>query len=73
MRWAMAVGLLLAGCAPRGEWKRDPEVQAKVFSECMASLPKGPEVTRYNDWAEVVEECNDTARDIATRWVEPTP
>ena len=63
--------VLLGACEPKGRFVRDNDVQAKVFAACMAALPAGPERTHYNDWAEVVEECNDAARDIATRWEDP--
>jgi hypothetical protein len=42
-------------------------IRREVFKECMAALPKGPEVTHYNDWNEVVESCNEVARNISYR------
>jgi len=33
----------------------------RLFKECMASLPLGPQTTHYNDWSEVVDSCEDVA------------
>ena len=33
----------------------------RIFKECMASLPLGPQTTHYNDWSEVVDSCEDVA------------
>lgn len=51
---------------------RDPTVdqcQRKVlFDQCMKTLPKGPNKTVYNDWAEVVEECNKISTSQSRRF-----
>jgi hypothetical protein len=33
-------------------------LRRELFAECMKLLPAGPNHTKYNDWAEVVETCN---------------
>jgi hypothetical protein len=33
----------------------------RIFKECMAALPAGPQSTHYNDWSEVVDSCGDAA------------
>ena len=38
----------------------DPEVMVYVFEKCMKSA-SGPQVTRYNDWDEAIQECRLTA------------
>lgn len=55
------VGLMLVGC-----WEVEPEVhdqcmRREIFKECLAALPAGPKQTQYNDWAEVVRECETAA------------
>ncbi len=39
----------------------DISKQVELYKMCMETLPKGPDSTVYNDWAEVVEECRDFA------------
>lgn len=34
----------------------------EYFEACLKLVPKGPQSTHYNDWAEVVEECGRQAR-----------
>lgn len=36
----------------------DQCMRVKLFENCMKSLPAGPVATAYNDWDEVVSECN---------------
>ena len=50
----------LAGCEV-AEYGRDQELNRELFKECMQALPKGPNSTVYNDWAEVVDECKGYA------------
>lgn len=59
--------LLAAGCRTD---TFDPEMQSttdqckrqELFMACMGALPEGPDETKYNDWDEVVSECNSVAR-----------
>ena len=39
----------------------DQCLRQQLFKECMECLPAGPQSTKYNDWAEVVNECRTTA------------
>lgn len=55
--WILVVAL--AGC-DKDDWSQtvpDQCLRAELFKSCMASLPAGPQATKYNDWAEVVSEC----------------
>lgn len=59
----IGVTLILAGCTPDPypSWATDKIYQAKLFDNCMQSLPAGPQKTKYNDWDEVVSECRKTS------------
>jgi hypothetical protein len=63
--------LALAACGPDEESKSgiDQCLRATIFAQCMAALPRGPErlTAAGNDWAEVVEECADSAKAQAYR------
>lgn len=65
MKHAIILGaaLVLVGCgyAPYPNYEPDQSKRPQLFKECMASLPKGPEVAHYNDWDEVVEACERTS------------
>ena len=39
----------------------------ELFQACMHALPAGPASTKYNDWSEVVSECDDHARYTSVR------
>ena len=39
----------------------DQCLRVEIFKECLGALPPGPEVTRYNDWDEVVQRCSSAA------------
>lgn len=59
--------IALAGC---DESKRQPEVvdqalRQQIFMECLRTVPQGPKTTVSNDWAEVVEQCDDAAKDMS--------
>jgi hypothetical protein len=64
-----AVALMLTGCIEQRAWRSDPADRQRVFRECMAALPKGPERTVYNDWAEVVDSCDQAAYDQTRKLV----
>ena len=59
-RLLLIFGLLLVGCDQPDYWP-DQAMRRRMFAECLARIPKGPEVTRYNDWDEVVQECGHQA------------
>lgn len=35
----------------------DQCLRAELFQSCLKSVPAGPNETKYNDWNEVVREC----------------
>lgn len=62
----IAIGAMLAGVHP--DIKREPhrcERQA-LFDSCLARVPKGPNSTVYNDWSEVVNDCDHIAKSQAS-------
>lgn len=73
---AMALLLTLAmlsGCGaadPSYEWEPDQSLRRQIFKDCLAALPKVPQSTVYNDWAEVVEECDGAAYRQSLRLVK---
>ncbi len=64
-----AVTSALAGCAQSSDTRDtrpyDPMARSiyrdQLFNDCMKALPAGPQSTRYNDWAEVVDECDSNS------------
>ena len=55
---------LFVGCNEPGQiskFKINQELRREIFKECMQLLPAGPQETKYNDWDEVVEECDNVA------------
>lgn len=56
-----AITASLIGCDDFKQPKPDQCLRREIFRECMSVLPKGPESTMSNDWAEVVGECSQTA------------
>ena len=59
----LIAALLLGGCEQviPEKWEPDQELRAKLFASCMKSLPAGPQETKYNDWDEVVNACNEVS------------
>lgn len=58
--WSVILALLLslAACKdPAVPTEVDQCLRAELFKQCMNSLPAGPASTKYNDWSEVVSEC----------------
>lgn len=51
----------LLGCGPVEPQGPDQCMRRELFQACMKSLPAGPVATQYNDWAEVVDECDGTS------------
>ncbi len=60
---------LVAGCAVPEDKKVvvDRCMQKQIFFQCMKALPAGPLAAKYNDWDEVVAECERTARNMSLR------
>lgn len=50
--------LLLAGCDQRGP---NQKLRREIFMHCLEKAPAGPQVTKYNDWSEVVDSCASAA------------
>lgn len=49
----------------------DQCLRQQLFQQCMAALPKGPErIHNSNDWSEVVDSCEDAAREQSWRKTE---
>jgi hypothetical protein len=57
------LALIMAGCETpvANPWVVDECLNREIYRECMALLPKGPDKTVYNDWDDVIDECNDRA------------
>lgn len=65
---ALAFTLTACGQQPvEPVWAIDQCLRVQLFQQCMASLPAGPVSTQYNDWDEVVGQCNDVSRVQAAR------
>jgi len=62
------VAFTLVGCgAPENAVVVDRCMQRQIFFQCMKALPAGPLAAKYNDWDEVVAECERTARNMSLR------
>lgn len=62
MRLLLAIGLFtLTACDKVCRWEPDQKERQRIFKECMSLLPAGPVKTHYNDWSEVVSECESAA------------
>ena len=63
--------LLLSACGDKPVMQNshalDQCMRTVLFQQCMKLLPAGPMATKYNDWDEVVSECNSTARSQSIR------
>lgn len=57
---ALVVMLLCVGCSDNPQ-ETDQCMRVELFNNCLKELPAGPVSTKYNDWAEVVEACNNTS------------
>ena len=51
----------LGGCADHDPQKPDQCMRRELFQQCMKALPAGPKATVYNDWDEVVAQCDSVA------------
>jgi len=53
---------VLAGCTQDpNQSKVDQCMRQDLFIQCLKSLPAGPTSTMYNDWDEVLKECQSAA------------
>lgn len=72
------IAVLLSACdstpkpvSPR--YESDQKLRAERFDACMKQLPIGPANVKYNDWAEVVSECESAAYWQSRRCVANCP
>jgi hypothetical protein len=61
--------LFVAGCdvPPPPQSSVDQCLRRETFERCLSLVPKAPQVSKYNDWAEVVDECDDFAANSSYR------
>jgi len=59
--------LTVSGCTPVSDdvIQARKDLKIELFEKCMRLLPDGPQTTKYNDWAEVVEECGRQAYNMS--------
>lgn len=78
--YMIMLAILLAGCndevaeteqtvqARRENYSTyDNCIRAEVFAQCLKGLPGGPQISKYNDWDEVVSECRAAAKEMSLR------
>lgn len=51
----------LVACEDLEVWDTDQVMRQKLFKECLTLVPEGPKTTHYNDWSEVIKECDRAA------------
>lgn len=62
LAFVLALVFLLGGCGKKpDDYVDDQCLRIQLAQQCMANLPAGPVATHYNDWAEVVRECDRLA------------
>lgn len=64
MKKTLLLSLLFAlnACqAPESPYAVDQCLRAELFQRCMKDLPAGPLASKYNDWDEVVDSCENAA------------
>ena len=61
----------LGGCTNEDPQKPDQCMRREIFMQCMAALPAGPKATMYNDWDEVVGQCDSVAHYQSLRRESP--
>lgn len=54
---ACTLMLSLAACGEAPTYNQELRVQ--LFQDCLKAVPKGPEVSTFNDWNEVVQTCDN--------------
>lgn len=57
---AIVLSVFLVGCAPVTNGV-DQCMRSELFIQCLKSIPKGPDSTKYNDWDEVIKECQNAS------------
>lgn len=67
----IALMIIVSGCENKSaRFVYDQELRREIFKDCMKLLPEGPKETTYNDWDEVVAECDNVAYYQSRRCVE---
>lgn len=56
----LAAMFLVTGCSDNPQMA-DQCMRREIFQQCMKALPAGPKATMYNDWDEVVSQCDSVA------------
>lgn len=56
---------LFYGLNSMPKWATDNVKYKAEYYQCINNLPIGPESTVYNDWDEVMEECQYIARKLS--------
>ncbi len=71
MRLILLLTVALAGCGDRPkDIVTDQCLRIQLAQQCMSNLPAGPTATKYNDWAEVVEQCDRNSWSQSRRYRE---
>ena len=56
---SLLTAVLAGGCAE--STGPDQCLRREIFQQCMKALPAGPQTTKYNDWDEVIGNCESVA------------
>lgn len=64
MTLLISMALVLVSCKDK-ECIPDQGKRAELFFKCLEKVPKGPTTVEYNDWEEVVKQCDDSAYRIS--------
>jgi hypothetical protein len=59
--WLIAIYLSACDGGPPDPTQPDQCLRREIFMQCLGTVPKGPDSTKYNDWDEVVSECENAA------------
>lgn len=59
----MAIFAICTACTigPERQYYVDQTKRAELFQMCLKAVPAGPQSTHYNDWSEVVANCDGFA------------
>ena len=58
---------MLSGCSTC-YWENPNTERQITFKDCLDRIPDGPTTPHYNDWAEVVAECDRVAKHQTRIW-----
>ena len=57
---AIILSVFLVGCTQPSSGV-DQCMRRELFIQCLKYIPKGPDSTKYNDWDEVIKECQNAS------------